>query len=104
MFRNRCPSKVWTLALELALERDDRADRLALVHQIERIIDLLQRHDVRDQIIDVDLLVHVPVDNTRHLGAATAATECRAPPVASGDELEGSGLDFLACACDTNND
>src|SRR5882757_7817095 len=90
--------------LNLTLERDHRADRLALVHQIEGIVDLLNRHHVSDEIIDVDLLVHVPVDDARHLGAATNAAECRAAPVASGDQLERPGADFLARARDADND
>src|SRR5688572_31126700 len=36
-------------------ERHDTADRLALVHQVEGVVDLRQRHHMRDQVIDVDL-------------------------------------------------
>src|SRR5215472_17026552 len=38
-------------------EGDVAADRLAFVHQMEGVVDLLDRHHVGDQRIDVDLLV-----------------------------------------------
>src|SRR5690606_9967791 len=48
---------------------DDGTDRLALVHQVEGGVDLLQRHGVGDEIVDVDLPLHVPVDDLRHVRA-----------------------------------
>src|SRR5215467_6908888 len=33
-------------------ESDHRTDRLAPVHEIEGVVDLLERHDVRDEIVD----------------------------------------------------
>jgi hypothetical protein len=50
---------------------------------------------VRDQVVDVDLAVHVPVDDLRHVGAAARAAEGRALPHAAGDELERARLDLL---------
>jgi hypothetical protein len=54
---------------------DDAADRFATGHQIESIVDLFERHHMGDQIIDIDLLVHVPVDDLGHIGtpAGTAS-------------------------------
>src|SRR3954465_7579464 len=78
------------------LEGHNRADRLAGVHELERVVDLFQRHGVRDQIADVDLVVHVPVDDLRDVGAAARAAERGAPPDPSGDELERTRLDLLA--------
>ena len=65
------------------LINDDRADRFALVHQVEGIVDLLERHRVGDQIVDVDLALHVPVDDLRHVGAPARAAERRALPDAA---------------------
>src|ERR1044072_3201686 len=49
---------------------DDHApDALALMHQVETFVDVLKRHRVRDHRIDLDLAVHVPVDD---LGAFAA--------------------------------
>src|SRR5476651_2229697 len=56
------------------------ADRLALLHQIEAFVDTLERQMVRDQIVDVDLAFHVPVDDLRHVGTAPCAAERRALP------------------------
>src|SRR4030095_3031187 len=66
---------------------DDAADRLARVHQIEGLVDVRERHRVRDQVVDVDLAVHVPVDDLRHIGATARATERGAFPHAPGDQL-----------------
>ena len=53
----------------------DRADRLAFVHQVEGRVDLLERHGVGDEIVDVDLPLHVPVDDLRHVRATARAAE-----------------------------
>ena len=74
----------------------DRADRLALVHQVEGRVDLVERHGVGDQVVDVDLALHVPVDDLRHVGAAARAAEGGALPDPAGDELERAGRDLLA--------
>src|SRR6267154_3828244 len=78
------------------LENDDRTDRLALVHQIEALVDLLQFEDVRDHRIDLDLSVHVPVDDFRHVGTAARAAERRALPDPPGHQLERPGRYLLA--------
>src|SRR5665213_400511 len=85
------------------LKRHDAADRFTAVHELESVVDLLDRHHMGDEVVDIDLLVHVPVDNARHLGTATDTAECRAFPDAPGDELERPGADFLAGAGDANN-
>src|SRR5579864_3697312 len=73
----------------------DRANRLALVHQIEGVVDLLQRHHVRDQRIDLDLLVHVPVHDLRHIGSATRPAKRRPLPHPPRHQLERPRLDLL---------
>src|SRR5690606_4711607 len=76
----------------------DAANRFTFVHQIEGIVDLLERHRMGDEIVDVDLALHVPVHDLRYVGASTRTTERSALPHASGDELERAGSDLLACA------
>src|SRR3712207_7695391 len=85
-----------TLFPYTTLFRSDRADRLALVHQVEGGVDLLERHGVGDQIVDVDLALHVPVDDPGHVRASARAAEGRALPDPAGDELERAGGDLLA--------
>src|SRR4029079_17875357 len=75
---------------------DDRADRLALVHEVEGGVDLVERHGVGDQVVDVYLALHVPVDDLRHVRAPARATEGGALPDAARDELERTGRDLLA--------
>src|SRR5262249_54945156 len=80
----------------LRLVDDDRADRFTLVHQIKALVDVLELEDVGDHGIDLNLLVHVPVDDLRHVGAPARAAERRALPDPPGDELERSRGNLLA--------
>src|SRR6476659_7850742 len=93
-----------SLLVSWLLEGNHGANGFALVHEIESVIDLVERHHVRDEIVDVDLLVHVPVDDLRHVGATTRAAKCRSFPHAARHELERTRLDFLARAGDTDDD
>src|SRR5581483_18743 len=62
------------------------------------------RHGVGDEIVDVELAVHVPVNDLRHIGAASGAAERRAFPHAARHQLEWPRLYFLAGASDADND
>src|SRR5690554_94369 len=68
------------------------------MHQVECLVDVFQRHGVRDEVVDVDTLFHVPVDDLGHVGAATGATEGAAVPGAAGHQLERTGGNFLTRA------
>src|SRR5262249_44828684 len=73
---------------------DDAPDALALVHQLESLVDVGQRHGMRDHRVDFDLALHVPVDDFRHVGAPARAAKGRALPDAPGDQLEWAGCDL----------
>src|SRR5215510_610368 len=88
----------------LSSECHDAADRLSLVHQVECVVDLLDRHHVGDERIDVDLLVPVPVDDPRDVAPALGAAERRAHPLTAGHQLERPGRDLLAGARDADDD
>src|ERR1700678_4282522 len=49
-----------------------------------------------DHGIDLDLAIHVPVDDFRHVGTAARTAERRALPDPPGHELERPGGDFLS--------
>src|SRR5215472_15067260 len=83
---------------------DDAADRLAGVHQIEALVDLAERQLVGDQVVDIDLSVHVPIDDPGHVGPALGAAERGALPDAAGDQLEGTGRDLLPGPGDADDD
>src|SRR4029077_3300869 len=68
------------------------------------MIDLVERHNVGDQVVDIDLAVHVPVDDFGHVGTAARAAESRAFPDAAGDELKWPRGNLLAGTGDTDDD
>src|SRR3954468_17047565 len=78
------------------LEHDDRTDRFALMNKVEAFVDVFELERVGNHRVDLDLSVHVPVDNLRHVGAAPRAAEGGAAPVSPGDELERARRDLLA--------
>src|SRR5579864_9832305 len=85
-----------SLRLRFFSVHDDRTDRLALMHQVEALVDLLELQGVSDHRVDLNLSVHVPIDDLRYVGTTSCTAECRAFPDATGDELERPGGDFLA--------
>ena len=74
----------WPYQREL-LERHDRSDALALMHQMERVIDLIKRHGVSDHLVDIDFPLHVPVDNLGDVCSTSCTTECGTAPRPSGN-------------------
>src|SRR5687767_14640361 len=74
------------------------------MHEVERRVDVVEAHSVGDQGIDLDLSVHVPVNDAGDVGAAAGAAEGGALPGAAGDELEGAGRYFLARFGDADDD
>src|SRR5262245_37891688 len=85
-------------------EVDDRADRLALVHQVEGFIDVLDAHGVRDEGRQLDLVAHRLLHHAGQLAATLHATESRALPGAAGDQLERTGGDLLPGARHADDD
>ena len=64
------------------------------MHQLETLIDLVQRKFVGDHRIDLDLAVHIPINNLGHIGATLRAAKRRTAPDAACDQLERTGGDF----------
>src|SRR5690606_24797282 len=77
------------------LIQDDRADGFAALHQVEAFVDALQWQGMRNQVINIELAFHIPVDNFWYVGTTACTTESRAFPFASGHQLERTGTDFL---------
>src|SRR5438094_1416336 len=87
-----------TVVISRPSVHNDRAYGFALVHQVEALVDVGELELVRDQVVDVDLPLHVPVDDFRHVAPALGAAERGALPYAAGDQLERARLDLLARA------
>src|ERR1043166_590732 len=83
---------------------DDAAYRLARVHQVESLIDVIEGELVRDQVVDIYPSLHVPVDDLRHVAAAARAAEGSAFPYPPGDQLERPRADFLSGAGHADDD
>src|SRR5882724_2399169 len=92
------------LMFDVALEHDDRTNRFSFMHQIESLVDLLELEDMGDHRIDLDLSVHVPVDDFGNVGAAARTAERRAFPDAAGHQLKRPGGDLLAGFRDSDDD
>src|ERR1039458_7149456 len=82
---------------------NDAADGFAFRHQIKPVVDALQRQDMGDQIVNVDFLLHVPVDDPGHVRAASCTAERRALPSSAGHQLERPGRDLLAGSRDADD-
>src|SRR5690606_6783586 len=98
--RNRPPE---LLRDERGSEVHDGADARPFVHEVERLVDVLERHRVRDHLVDLDLALHVLLDHARQLAAALDAAEGAAAPDAARDELERPRADLLPRAGDADD-
>src|ERR1700693_4310759 len=85
---------VWLILARLI--KGDAADRLTRVHEFEGVVDFFQRHRVGDQVVNVDLAVHVPVHDLGNSGAPAYASESRTLPNSSRDQLEWPSANLLA--------
>src|SRR5690606_20558476 len=83
---------------------DNGTNGFAFVHQVERLIDLIQRQAVSDERIELDFPGHRLFNHTRQLGTTFHAPECRPAPYAPCHQLERTGFDLLACPCHANDD
>lgn len=64
------------------------ADAVALLHDLERRVDLSQGLAVRDELIDLELAVEVVLHEPWELAASLDATKGTSLPHTAGDELE----------------
>jgi hypothetical protein len=67
---------------------DDAADAVTSLHVLEGGVDLVEGLSVGDELVDLELAVHVVVDEVGKLSAALDTTESTSLPDATGDELE----------------
>src|ERR1700726_1121791 len=102
--RCSCVARLSLLAALSRLIHDDAADALAVVHQVERGVDVGKRHGVGDHRIDLDFSLHVPIDDFRYIGAAAGAAEGGAAPHPAGDQLKRTRRDLLAGAGNADDD
>src|SRR5882757_2367305 len=93
---------VWLILARLI--EGDAADRLTRVHEFEGVVDFFQRHRVGDQVVNVDLAVHVPVHDLGNFGAPAYASESRTFPNSPRDELEWPSADLLAGCGNADDD
>jgi hypothetical protein len=49
----------------LSSEVNYRSDALAIVHQVESLVDVFQRHRMGDEFIDLDVAIQVLIDHAR---------------------------------------
>src|ERR1700680_4007450 len=74
------------------------------MHEVEPFVDPIERQDVGDKIVNVDLAGHVPIDDLGHIGATPRATEGRALPHPARYQLERPGANLLPRTGDADDD
>ena len=74
------------------------------MHQIKSLIDFIKRQRVGDHRVDIDLAIHIPIDNLWHISSATRPSKGGATPASSSYQLERTGADFLTRTGNANND
>ena len=84
---------------------DDGANngRARPVHLMKRLIDLIQREAVRDELIDIDLSLHRLLYQARQLRAALATAECTATPHSPSNQLERPSANLLTRTCHSDD-
>lgn len=74
------------------------------MHVLESLVDLTKRAAVGDELVDLDLSLHVVVNDSRKLGAALDTAKGAALPDTASDKLERTGGDLLASGSNTDDD
>jgi hypothetical protein len=82
---------------------DDRADPVLLVHEVEALVDLVERDAVGEERVDVDVPVEVALHELRHLVAALHPAEARARHPAARDQVARDDVQRLALARDAGD-
>src|SRR5438105_15345846 len=54
---------------------NDAADRFSGAHQLKALVDLGEWKLVSNQIVDIDLFLHIPIDDPRHIGPTLGAAK-----------------------------
>ena len=80
------------------VELDDAPDAVLVVHEVEALVDFVERDPVRDERVDVELAVQVELHELRDLVAALDAAEGRARDAATGDQVARGDVQRLALA------
>jgi len=83
-----CPSNTPKHDTEILLHGQDSTNAIALLHDVEGLIDLGQRLAVRNELVDLEPALEVIFDKIGKLAAALDAAEGTALPYATRDELE----------------
>src|SRR5450830_30955 len=78
------------------LIQHDGADRFTALHQVETLVDIVELQTMRDQVVNVELAFHIPVDDLRHVRAAARAAKGGTLPYTPRHQLEWTGGNFLA--------
>ena len=78
------------------LKLHNASNAFACMHEMEGIVDFFERHFVRYQRVDLDAAIHIHIDDTRYICAASDAFKSDAFPRAARDELKWAvARDFM---------
>lgn len=76
------------LSIRLLAHVDDAANAVTSLHVLESGVDLVEGLSVGNELVDLELAVHVVVNEVGKLGATLNTTEGTSLPDTASDELE----------------
>src|SRR5690554_3941270 len=80
-----------------------RTNALAGVQQVEGFVDLFKRHVMSNELVDLELAIHVALYVARQLSTPFHAAECRTFPDPARNQLERPRGDLFAGSCHTDD-
>ena len=73
------PFREWVWAIALSRQRilklDDGTDAFTRMHQVKGLVDVFEGQFVGDEIVDIDLAIHIPVNDFWHISTSARAAK-----------------------------
>ena len=91
------------LLVSFVFVHDDTAKSFAFVHQVERLVYLVDGEGERHEFVDLQGAVQVLLDILRELSAAAGSTEGGTTPCLADNHLERASGDFLTWRANADN-
>lgn len=88
----------------MVVEDSTNAHVARCMHEMKRLVDVLNGHAVGDVLVKPEFILQVTFDKLRNLSTSLDTSECGTSPHTSSDELKWGGLKERASRGHTNDD